>query len=88
MLAANRKHNKTIEKQMLKMMPEALTPEERSRIEADVDNNTPGPGLRRGSRQKEQRPRPKTPEEGTGWGGFPLNREEGGEAAGELRQLG
>lgn len=67
------KQNKQIEKKLLFMQPEALTPQEKSRAEADEDNNTPGPGLRRaGQREKEQKSRPPPREEGTGWGGFPI----------------
>lgn len=72
------KQNKQVEKALLKMQPEVLTPQEKSRAEADEDNNTPGPGLRRaGRREKEGKPERVPREEGTGWGGFPIGAGEG-----------
>ena len=78
MIKDTQKQNKQIDKKLLYMQPQALTPQEKSKAEAEKDNNTPGPGLRRaGQKLKEQRSKPPPREEGTGWGGFPVLSSQG-----------
>lgn len=83
---AQRKHNTLIDKQLNKM--QQMSSEDRARAEAEIDNSTPGPGLRRGPpRRHERKEREEERPEGTGWGGFPLKdpseKQEGEPAEGQ-----
>jgi len=80
----NRLHrqNKQIKTAYLKAHPEKVRSSEEA---AWVDNDTPGPGLRRGNERRrddhgERRREEEEDEDGTkektGWGGFPLPKKE------------
>ena len=80
------KHNKTVDRELRTARP---TKSMINREEAKVDNNTPGPGLRKGAprrtsessmkRRSGQKGNESGDEDGvgkTGWGGFPFVKEE------------
>lgn len=82
-LGKQKKHNSQVDRQLVDRSK--LTSKQRSKIEAEEDNATSGPGLRRGPVKVHERRRSvKDREEGTGWGGFPTKApgevDEGGES--------